>query len=55
VNDDFDRYDLAMALLCGVLIDGALVEGVLWAVVPIMLVGCLIGLYRHLPLPPRRR
>jgi hypothetical protein len=53
---DFDRYDFAMSLLMGVLMAGALVLGApLWVLVLIGMITCTISLYRHLPLPPRRR
>ncbi len=54
--NDFDRYDVAMSLFFGLLMAGVLVLGApLWTMALIMLVGSPIILYRHLPLPPRRR
>jgi hypothetical protein len=53
---DFDRYDCAISLLIGAIAAGALVLGApLWAIALIYATGCTIMLYRHLPLPPRRR
>jgi hypothetical protein len=56
LNDDFDRYDVAFTLLVGLIAVGALIVGApLWAIVLIYATGCIIVMYRHLPLPPRRR
>jgi hypothetical protein len=53
---DFDRYDCAISLLTGVIAMGVLILGApLWAIALIYATGCTIMLYRHLPLPPRRR
>ncbi len=55
MNDDFDRYDLALSILCGMIMAGLLLLGApLWALVLIGMLTCTISLYRHLPLPPRR-
>ena len=54
--NDFDRYDVAMSLFLGLLMAGVLVLNMpLWTIVIVMIVGSTIILYRHLPLPPRRR
>jgi hypothetical protein len=46
--DIFDRYDVAMYLLIGVLMAAALVLGApLWAIVLIMFAGCTAGFVRH--------
>jgi hypothetical protein len=54
--NDYDRYDFALSMLFGAIMVGVLLlGGPLWTVVPICMVCCTISLYRHLPLPPRRR
>jgi len=54
--NDYDRYDFALSMLAGTIMVGVLLlGGPLWTVVPIGMVTCTISLYRHLPLPPRRR
>jgi hypothetical protein len=54
--NDFDRYDFALAMLFGSVAAGILVLGApLWAVALIYMTCCTIMLYRHLPLPPRRK
>ena len=46
--DIFDRYDLALSLLMGALVAGALVLGAaLWVLVLIMFVCCVIMFIRH--------
>jgi hypothetical protein len=46
--DIFDRYDLALSLLMGALVAGALVLGAaLWVLVLIMFVGSVIMFIRH--------
>ncbi|HEV3323938.1 MAG TPA: hypothetical protein VG147_17310 [Solirubrobacteraceae bacterium] len=56
MNDDFDRYDLALSIIGGLIMVGVLLLGApLWVPVLIGIVICTISLYRHLPLPPRRR
>jgi hypothetical protein len=46
--DIVDRYDIAIALLMGVLMDTALVLGApLWALVLIMFICCVIVFIRH--------
>ena len=54
--NDFDRYDFVLAMLFGGIADGCLVlGGPLWTIAPIYMTLCTIVLYRHLPLPPRRK
>jgi hypothetical protein len=54
--NDFDRYDFILSMAMGLLMVGVLLlGGPLWTVVPIGMVCATISLYRHLPLPPRRR
>jgi hypothetical protein len=56
VNDDYDRYDFVLSLVMGSIMAGILLlGGPLWAMVLVGMAGCTISLYRHLPLPPRRR
>ncbi len=56
MNDDFDRYDCLISAIGGLIFVGILLlGGPLWALVPIGMVCSTISLYRHLPLPPRRR
>ncbi len=56
INDDFDRYDVALTLLFGLIAVSILILGApLWAIVLIYVTCGLIVMYRHLPLPPRRR
>jgi hypothetical protein len=56
MNDDFDRYDVALSLLFGLVAAGILILGApLWAFVLICATCCTVVLYRHLPLPPRKR
>ncbi|HTA97905.1 MAG TPA: hypothetical protein VK730_09720 [Solirubrobacteraceae bacterium] len=46
--DIIDRYDIAISLLMGALIDGALVLGApLWVPVLIMFVTCVVVFIRH--------
>jgi hypothetical protein len=55
MNDDFDRYDLTLSVLCGLIMVGVLLLGApLWTLVLISMATCTISLYRHLPLPPRK-
>lgn len=56
INDDFDRHDVALTLLFGLIAAGILTLGApLWTF-PLICVPCgIIVMYRHLPLPPRRR
>lgn len=50
--NDFDRYDLAFAILVGGIAAGILVlGGPLWAIALVYATGATIVLYRHLPLP----
>jgi hypothetical protein len=54
--NDFDRYDFALAMLFGSIAAGILVlGGPLWAIVLVYATCATIVLYRHLPLPPRRK
>jgi hypothetical protein len=54
--NDFDRYDYIVSAIGGVIFMGILLlRGPLWAIVPIGMVCSTITLYRHLPLPPRKR
>jgi hypothetical protein len=54
--NEFDRYDYAIILLFGGIANGCLVLGApLWAIALICMTLCTIVLYRHLPLPPRRK
>jgi hypothetical protein len=54
--NDFDRYDYVISVIGGLIMVGTLLLGApLWALVLIGMVTCTISLYRHLPLPPRRR
>ena len=56
LNDDFDRYDVALTLLLGLIAMGAVVLGApLWTFVLTGLICGTIVMYRHLPLPPRGR
>jgi hypothetical protein len=46
---DFDRYDVAISLLIGVVADAALIIGApLWALVAILMVGCCVLFIRHI-------
>ncbi len=46
--DIVDRYDIAIALLTGVLMDAALILGAaLWVIVLIMFACCVIVFIRH--------
>jgi Flp pilus assembly protein TadB len=55
MNDDFDRYDIVISIISGLIMVGVLLLGApLWTLVLIVMVCCTISLYRHLPLPPRR-
>jgi hypothetical protein len=52
---DYDRYDFALSMLTGAIMVGILIlGGPLWTVVPVGMICCIISLYRHLDLPPRR-
>jgi hypothetical protein len=54
--NDYDRYDFVLSWVMGFTMVGIFVlGGPLWAMVLVGMVGCTISLYRHLPLPPRRR
>jgi hypothetical protein len=54
--NDVDRYDFALTMLFGGIADGCLVLGApLWAITLIYMTLGTIVLYRHLPLPPRRK
>jgi hypothetical protein len=54
--NELDRYDYALTMLFGGIATGALALGApLWAIAPIYMTLCTIVLYRHLPLPPRRK
>ncbi len=54
--NDFDRYDFALTMLFGCIANGCLVLGApLWAIALICMTLGTIVLYRHLPLPPRRK
>jgi hypothetical protein len=54
--NDLDLYDYALTATGWVVFMGILLlGGPLWALVPIFTVCVTISLYRHLPLPPRRR
>jgi hypothetical protein len=56
MNDDYDRYDFILSIVMGLLMAGIVASGgPLWAVVLVGMVCCTIVLYRHLPLPPRRK
>ncbi|HWY19098.1 MAG TPA: hypothetical protein VNY27_10375 [Solirubrobacteraceae bacterium] len=53
---ELDRYDHAISWLMAIVAVGALILGApLWAIVLICATCCTVVLYRHLPLPPRRR
>ncbi len=53
---DYDRYDFAISMLVGLIMVGALLLGApIWTVFLFLAVAVTISLYRHLPLPPRRR
>lgn len=53
---DFDRYDYAISLFFGVIAVVVLIlGGPLWAMALVYATASTIMLYRHLPLPPRRR
>jgi hypothetical protein len=54
--NDVDRYDFVISITGGLIMAAIiLVGGPLWVVVPIGMITVTISLYRHLPLPPRRR
>ncbi|HWY89444.1 MAG TPA: hypothetical protein VNY31_02125 [Solirubrobacteraceae bacterium] len=54
--NDFDRYDFAITMLFGSIAVGALIlGGPLWAIALIYATCGTIVLYRHFPLPPRKR
>ncbi len=54
--NDYDRYDFALSVACGAIMAAILiVGGPLWTLVIVGAICCTISLYRHLPLPPRRR
>ncbi len=53
---DYDRYDFAISMLLGLIMVGALLLGApLWTLPLLLAIAVTISLYRHLPLPPRRR
>jgi hypothetical protein len=53
---DYDRYDFVISMLVGLIMVGALLLGApLWTLPLFLAIGVTISLYRHLPLPPRRR
>jgi hypothetical protein len=53
---DFGPYDYAISLFFGVIAVVVLIlGGPLWAIALVYATGCTVMLYRHLPLPPRRR
>jgi hypothetical protein len=53
---DYDRYDFAISMLFGLIMVAALLMGApLWIVPVLLAIAVTISLYRHLPLPPRRR
>jgi hypothetical protein len=56
INDDFDRYDVAITLLLEFIAAGILILGApLWTFPLICVTAGIIVMYRHFPLPPRRR
>jgi hypothetical protein len=53
---DFDRYDLAISMVVGLIMVGALLIGApFWTAYLFLAVAVTIGLYRHFDLPPHRR